>query len=180
MNTDPRCHAFGDESCRGGTYRLAVVHVPVTELATARGLLRAELLRGQRSIHFTDEKDARRRRLLTLFGRVAGRVEHYPARLADFRGAEQARAELLGALAVDLSKAGVTRLVLESREGRDHRDRSVLRATLGAEPPLAYEHMRKHEEPLLWVADGFAWAEGKGGVWAERARSAGNTARGSG
>jgi hypothetical protein len=177
MNADQRCHAFGDESCRGGTYRLAVVLVRVAELAKARGLLRAELLRGQRSIHFTDEKDPRRRRLLAVFGRVASGVEHYPAGLAEFGSAEEARAELLRALAVDLAKAGVTRLVLESRGSRDHRDRLVLRAVLGADPPLAYEHMHKYEEPLLWLADGFAWAEGRGGAWAERARAAANTAK---
>ncbi len=48
----------------------------------------------------------------------------------------------------------------------------MLRAALGPKPPLTYEHMRKHEEPLLWLADGFAWAEGKGGIWTVWARSA--------
>ena len=165
MKTDQQCHAFGDESSRCGTYRLAIVQVPVVDLAKARGRLRAELLKGQRSIHFTDEKNARRRHLLALFGQLSRKVDHYPAYLAEFKSADEARAELLRRVATDLTKAGVSRLVLESREGRDHRDRSVLRTTLGTEPPLVYEHMRKHEEPLLWIADGFAWAEGKGGVW---------------
>jgi hypothetical protein len=172
MIPDQVFHAFGDESCRGGVYRLAVARVAVADLAKARGALRAELLSGQRSIHFTDEKDARRRRLLLLFGQFASGVDHYSASLAEFAGADAARAELLHRLAVDLLKRGATRLVLESREGRDHHDRSVLRSVLGPATPMAYEHMRKHEEPLLWLADGFAWAEGRGGVWAERARAA--------
>jgi hypothetical protein len=90
---------------------------------------------------------------------MTNRVDHYSSRLSDHPRAEHARAHLLRLLAVDLVKSGVTRLVLESRDDRDTHDRSVLRAVLGTHPPLVYEHVRKHEEPLLtgsinrpWVA----------------------------
>jgi hypothetical protein len=172
MPTERVCHAFGDESCRNGVYRLAIARVAAADVAGARRALRAELLSGQRGIHFTDEKDSRRRRLLELFGQMVSRVDHYSGRLAGWRDAETVRADLLRAAATDLPAAGVTRLVLESREGRDRRDRAVLRAVLGPRPAMTYEHLRKHEEPLLWLADGFAWAEGKGGYWAERGRTA--------
>jgi hypothetical protein len=170
MPTDQVSHAFVDESCRNGVYRLAVVRVAEADLDQARRALRAELLAGQRSIHFTDESDARRRRLLERFGQLAGRVDHYSGPRAGYRNAEHVRAGLLATLAADLMASGVTRLVLESRDGRDGRDRAVLRAAFGPRPTCAYDHLRKHEEPLLWLADGFAWAEGKGGLWAARAR----------
>ena len=31
-----------------------------------------------------------------------------------------------------------------------------------------YEHLRPHEEPLLWVADAVVWAHGAGGDWPRR------------
>lgn len=31
-----------------------------------------------------------------------------------------------------------------------------------------YEHLAPHEEPLLWVADGVAWAWGAGTDWRRR------------
>lgn len=33
---------------------------------------------------------------------------------------------------------------------------------------LTYEHMRPHEEPILWVSDAVAWAYGAGGDWRRR------------
>ena len=170
MSMDQPCHAFGDESKRGGTYRLAVAHVGVADLAETRRLLRAELLRGQRSIHFADERDARRRRLLVLFGQMTNRVDHYSSRLSDHPSAEHARAHLLRLLAVDLVKSGVTRLVLESRDDRDTHDQSVLRAVLGAHPPLVYEHIASTRSHCYGLPTDLHGQRAKAGIWAERAR----------
>ncbi|HWB34749.1 MAG TPA: hypothetical protein VHA75_01865, partial [Rugosimonospora sp.] len=77
-------------------------------------------------------------------------------------------------LTVDLAKAGVTRLVIESREGRDHIDRRTIYTalqSLGVPPSLRYEHLRGHEEPLLWIPDAIAWAYGAGGDWRRRISS---------
>lgn len=34
--------------------------------------------------------------------------------------------------------------------------------------PLTYEHLLPVEDPILWVADAFAWVAGAGGEWADR------------
>jgi hypothetical protein len=33
---------------------------------------------------------------------------------------------------------------------------------------LLYEHLKPHEEPLLWVPDAVAWCYGNGGDWRRR------------
>lgn len=37
-----------------------------------------------------------------------------------------------------------------------------------ASSSLVYEHLRPHEEPLLWVSDAAAWAVGASREWRKR------------
>jgi hypothetical protein len=164
----PRCHAFVDETERAGTYMLAAVRVAVSQLASARTALRGVLLPGQRRLHMSDEGDPRRRQLLELYSHQSFRVDYYRAEVLRTGQQDAVRARLMAALAVDLAKEDVRRLVIESRQGRDDQDRAAVRAALGVESGIDYEHMRPYEEPLLWLADGLAWARGKGGTWAAR------------
>ena len=76
-----------------------------------------------------------------------------------------------------LLNRGVQRLIIESRQGRDQRDRQVLVEELGRldrPQPLRYMHLPPHGDPLLWVADALAWSHSAGGAW--RARIADITA----
>ena len=56
--------------------------------------------------------------------------------------------------------------------GADRIDRHVIVAALhdnGIEPDrLAYEHLKPHEEPVLWIPDAVAWCHGSGGEWCRR------------
>ncbi len=67
---------------------------------------------------------------------------------------------------------GAQRLVLEGRGHReDLMDRRAIRDVLGPRPSsagLVYEHLRSHEEPLLWVPDAVAWCHGADGEWRRR------------
>jgi hypothetical protein len=71
-----------------------------------------------------------------------------------------------------LDKAATTsRLVLESCETMDHRDRRLIFAVsretrVGS--TFVYEHLRGFEEPILWASDAVAWAVGAGGSWRAR------------
>jgi hypothetical protein len=72
---------------------------------------------------------------------------------------------------------GVQRLIIESRQGRDQRDRQVLieeLRRLDRPQPFRYVHLPPHGDPLLWVADALAWSHSAGGAW--RARIADITA----
>ena len=83
-----------------------------------------------------------------------------------------ARAAALEALLEDLVAVKGRRLVIESREmGQDAAERRQIAAAVragGAPKALVYDHMRGHEEPMLWVADAAAWAYGARGEWRAR------------
>jgi len=69
-----------------------------------------------------------------------------------------------------LLERGVTRLIIESREGRDDLDRQVLIDHLRrhGDAGFGYDHLPPHGDPLLWIADALAWCFSVGGSWRER------------
>jgi hypothetical protein len=163
-------HAFVDESERG-CYLLCATVVPPQAVNQARRALRQLLRQGERRVHFVKEHPSRRREILSALATIPG----LRARVYTCRGpAPAARAACLAQLVYDLSAMTATRLVIESREGRDHQDRHTIFAALAENQTasrLAYEHMRPHEEPLLWPSDAIAWAYGAGGDWRRRVES---------
>ena len=80
------------------------------------------------------------------------------------------RAECLRRLVAALLERGVTRLAIESREGRDDLDRRVLIDELRGHGGAAfgYHHLPPHGDPLLWIADALAWCSSAGGAWRDR------------
>jgi hypothetical protein len=79
------------------------------------------------------------------------------------------RAESFRRMVQLLLDRNVTRLVIESREGRDHLDRQVLLGELRARATaFDYDHMPPSGDPLLWVADAIAWCSSAGGAWCQR------------
>ena len=163
-------HVFVDESRRGRTYVLASVRVSPAHLAGVRRGLRAALLGSQRRIHFVNESVARRRQLLASFARLPIEAIAYRAVQVPLRHEPAIRAELLRALIDDIVPTGATRLVIESRSGRDELDRRTIhdRLLIHRSSTLAYEHLLPTEDPLLWLADTFAWVAGAGGDWTAR------------
>lgn len=157
--------AYLDESHRS-RYLVCATLVDSADLATARALALSLRMPGQHRWHFKSESDRRRKAILSELascGLLCGLV--YTSRDRETR----ARADCLTALVPDLIEHGVTRLTLESRQGRDDEDRAVLYEALrkaGAELP--YEHLRPVAEPALWWPDAVAWAYGAGGDWRRR------------
>ncbi len=83
------------------------------------------------------------------------------------RGVEiSARHDCLYALVTDLAEMHATRLVIESRESQDWRDRQTIAVALRKmSGELPYVHALPHTEPGLWWPDAMAWAFGVGGQW---------------
>lgn len=162
-------HAFIDESVRRGTYIVCAATVSPSDLGPTRTALRSFRARGQRRIHFSTESDQRRRLLLKEMSTLDLTSTIY---VAKHRDEIAARAAILATAAVDLHGSGVTRLVLEAREGQDKRDRATIYAAVGPRPnpQFLYTHRRPAGEPLLWVPDAVAWAWGRGGRWRQRVR----------
>jgi len=156
-------HVFVDES---DSYLVCAVLVPPAALATSRQAMRRLLCAGERRVHFNNESPARRRALLAAMDAVDLRAWIYTSAASSV----VARHACLTQLVHDLAdQAGPTRLIIESREGRDEADRrTVFVAASDEDHALTYEHLRPHEEPLLWAADGICWAYGAGGDWRRR------------
>ncbi|GAA0611116.1 hypothetical protein GCM10010174_30690 [Kutzneria viridogrisea] len=160
-------HVFVDESRRGATYFLAASHMQPDKLGRTRTALRSLCLGGQRRIHFKDEGCARRREIIARLECLGLRVAMYTSQ----EPGELARENCLRGLVADLVEANARRLVLESRASGDRLDLRVLRTAMGhhaRRTGLVYEHLRPHEEPLLWVPDAVAWCFGSGGDWRRR------------
>lgn len=157
------CHGFIDESRRPSGYYVAAAVTVADQVGAARALARGFLLPGQRRWHFTEESDRRRRRILTAIagsGLVRVAVAHGSGPDPAVRG------ECLRQLTPPLLQAGVTRVVIESRAGRDHQDRHVLAQALrGVDRPFVYDHLTPAGDAALWLADAVAWSISKGGPW---------------
>lgn len=160
-------HAFIDESTRGQSYLICAATVATGDLATTRAALRGLRAKGQRRIHFATESDPRRRSILAGISRLEVTSVVY---VAKHRDQVAARSAIIRSAAGDLHGDGVTRLVLESREGQDQRDRSDIYSALGPRPNprFEYTHDIGANEPLLWVPDAVAWAYGRGRDWRRR------------
>ena len=159
--------AFVDESGRGSRYHVCVVVVANGDVDALRRVVRSFCLPGQRRWHFVHERDSRRRQIieaLVTSGQVTALIYYGKGRDT------QIRAESFRRMVRPLLDRSVTRLIIESREGRDALDRQVLVGQLRryGENGFGYDHMPPHGDPLLWVADALAWCSSAGGPWRER------------
>ncbi|MFD1146873.1 hypothetical protein [Saccharothrix hoggarensis] len=159
-------HAFLDESRRGSTYLVAVVVVHGRDCNEARAAMRRLTKPGQRRVHFNDESDRRRRELLARIADIGLRSRVWHCREGHDVAARQV---CLSAVVPKMIDLGVSRLVLESCQHQDAKDRKTLaEAVRKAGGRLSYEHFRPTEDALLWVSDAVAWCYGAGGEWRRR------------
>jgi len=164
-------HAFVDESSRNGQYLLGVTIVEPARLTTTRRALKALLLCGARELHFKKEKEPRRRFLIDRIVTLNVSARLYTGACTR-KTEEEARQRCLTQVARDLLGLQAHRLVLDTREDRDVRDRKTIQQVLGHRPSkteLTYEHVDSTAEPLLWISDAVAWCFGAGGDWRRRA-----------
>lgn len=156
-----------DESRRGQRYLLACASVEIHRVAEVRRQLQSLVVAPRRRIHFNSEPVARRRWLLERFDGFPVRVVVTETVIGHHQREYTARALLLTRLVEELQATGVTRLVIESRDAGDRDDRRVIDAVRRSEPALVYEHFLPGQEPLLWLADAYAWAVGAGRPWSD-------------
>ena len=167
MATTVSLQAFVDESRRNDRYLLAVAIIHPRDLTRLRKLLRSLLLPGQKEVHFHNEKNDRRKIVLSRLV-TCGPLVHVYQRTCSSKE-EHARQECLVAVMVDLTAMGVSRLVLDTRQERDWHDKQTIRAVLGgAKETFLYEHVPSSQEQLLWIVDVVAWCYGAGGEWRRR------------
>jgi hypothetical protein len=163
-------HLFVDEAKRD-SYLIVAAVVPATELAEARRAMRGLLLRNQRRIHFKDERDSRKRRILDVISGLPMTAGIYTSITAS--GDLKARQACLRQLIPDAAALGASRLVIERDDSVLVYDRQTLYdavAKAGCRDTLRYDHLRAHEECLLWAADAVAWCWSHRSGWRDRVR----------
>ena len=168
-------HTFVDES-KFRSYVLAGATCPTSDLAATRRLLTNLLLPGQERLHFSKERDARRRLILQQINDSPLRavIVTTPKKPTEI----EARARALRRLVRETQVLSIHRLVIERDESALILDKRVLSeatANAHARATLSYGWSLPHQEPLLWAADAFAWAWSAGGKWRDQVRSGVNS-----
>ena len=157
--------AFVDESIRRDRYIMSCVLAEARALRDVR-LSMAELaLHGQ--VHFRKESVRRRQLLIEMISALP--VEAFAVVVTRSPGVShaEARRDCLLAIVAALQSREVPRLTLDRTTVAVEDARNIRRARL-PEPVLTFEHRASRDEPMLWVADGVAWAVGARGPWPER------------
>jgi len=156
---------YADESIRGASFIFALALIPSQAKTDVDRTVRSLHLPRQRRIHMVDERDSRRREVISsIVGLDAVRGILYVGP----RPVSRARPACLSALADDALRMGVRQLVLDrGEEHQNRRDRATLRASL-AKSDVGYLHAPSWEHPGLQIADIIAWAYGAGGDWRRR------------
>lgn len=156
-----------DES-KSGRYILAVAVVERSDVSRLRAEVRSLVLPGQSRIHFTKERDQRKRKILSCLIDLGIQAHVFES----FEKSETlARKSCLSALVSFAAQGRHSKIVLERDESIVQSDRRILYQESRLISPtewLTYELEVPRKEPLLWLADVIAWSYAKGGDWQRR------------
>lgn len=161
-------HLFCDETKQRG-FVLAAVTVPDRDLTRFRSEVTALRLPGQNRLHFTNESNGRRRKIIKRFAEIGVKAVIYDG--STYTDGKAARDAVIGQLADDAAAMGATRLVLELDDSVAGNDRLIIREHLtkaGCHDSVRYDHCRARQECLLSIPDAVAWCWAKGGHWRRR------------
>ena len=155
---------FVDES-KSKDYILAMTLILPKDLRDARQQLKKLRRPGQTRLHFSKEKDGRRREILTHLSSMHFETHFY---VTSQKHQASACAECLTDLVENLAELRVHRLVIERDHSYEDSDKKLIRENLlrlGLIDQLEYVHEDPSSEPCLWVPDAMAWVRYKGGDW---------------
>ncbi len=155
-------HIYVDESKRC-EYLVVAAVISLADLGARRDRLRSFLLPRQQRLHFRDERDTRKHRIIDAVLELEVLADIYVADLAG--GVVDARRRCLTALTTHALTQDIRQIVIERDDGMVGHDKRAIAAAIRASPPAdpfeyRWEHAR--EEPLLWIPDALAWC------WAAR------------
>jgi hypothetical protein len=157
---------FVDES-KARLFLFAVVMVAPHVVHALRRDLRAARPKGRRDIHFNGARDDVRHEVVRI-------LRQHDVRSVVFRAVNtkgcNPREDCVRAtarLAVSICAHSV---VFDRDESLEARDRRWLFQELN-KTGIRYDHLHRHEEPLLWAADAIAWCWQRGGDWRDEVRA---------
>lgn len=163
LNVEPRCLVAIDESKRPNQpYTMVAAFIPPGEVSALRAALRRKLRKGQRSLHFTKERDAVRKAVLAIL--AEHRVAAVVALAHKGASAEPPREICLRALSRVIREAKAASVRLDRDATQERRDRKIISREFDP-AAIDYSFRSRHEDELLWVADALAWSFAKGDTW---------------
>ena len=163
-------HTFVDES-KARTFILVGATCPTAALDSVRKSLTGLLLPGQERLHFSKERDSRRRSALQV-------ITNSPISLTVIETVKkpteiEARTRSLRRLVREASTLSVSRMTIELDASMLALDQRIMAemAWFGRHDfPLSYTWAQPRQEPMLWAADALAWSWAAGGHWRSQLR----------
>jgi hypothetical protein len=158
---------YVDESKPNG-FGLAGAQIPCGAASKLRDVVNGLLLPKQVRLHFTSEREKRRRQIISALveaGSIGTVIYDASSFGNDHKGA---RSAAIAAMAARVARIPVARIVLEADESTVNHDRKLILAILkvaGVEDSVGCDHLACKDEPLLAIPDAVAWCYTKGGEW---------------
>lgn len=165
-----RLLGFADESMRqlpdGSTvYVMAAAVLPEPQCEAVRTLMRGLLLPRQVRLHWRDEGQERRRKIVDAIAEAGVHSLVVVGARLDPARQERGRRQALRHLLWELDARSVEHLLLESRQSSQDRDDRVaiggMRNARVVTRRLRVDHGRPVQEPLLWLPDAVCGAVGQ-------------------
>jgi hypothetical protein len=144
----------------------AVVAVRATAVGSCRAQmakLAKELPRKGGAIHFKKESDTSRSRIYRQIAQMPlqCRIIWVPSTVKPIAAREIA----VRSVARLARSEKPQRIVFETDEAALKKDRVWLHEELPPSSGIEYQHLSGFADPMLWIADGIAWAVHRGGFW---------------
>lgn len=158
-------HIFVDES-KARSFLFVAVMVAPHAVHLLRRDLRAARPKGRRDIHFNGARDDVRDVVVRILERHDIKAVVLRAVAAKGCNPREDCVRATARLAVSIAAHSV---VLDRDESLEAQDRRWLFQELH-KSGIRYDHLHRHEEPLLWAADAIAWCWQRGGAWRDKVR----------
>jgi len=156
-----------DES-KAKAYVLAAVFVDAHQAPSIRKSLKRVLLKGQRSVHFSSERDSRKKSIINVLKTLDFEAKVF---VSTDPSEPAARTWCLEQVVATLKVESEYRIVLDRDEGyeaSDNRAITVASRSAGLNRENTHNHDEPEYEPLLWIPDAIAWCYSKNAEWRDR------------
>lgn len=137
-------------------YMVCAAIVNIDDVETVREALYSLRLPGQMKLHWTDERDSRRRKIVDTLSSIESMQAIITHRSSPSRKTERFRRKCLEQMYYELSDMQIQNVTLESRqEAQNKKDREHIVALQGQGQctDLRIKHVRGGDDPLLWIPD---------------------------
>lgn len=140
---------------------LAVVRIRSEDVGRLRVQVRKLVPHGRSYLHFNSERPEVITKALREFAKmpIEATLISVPAGVPAHEARERAVRQVARLAKLRLPQ----RIVFELDTSMEVHDRRWLRSELGGKSGIEYAHLGKTGDPLLWIADGIAWAVQRGG-----------------